>query len=307
MATRRPRQKVDGVLLLDKPSGMTSNGALQVARRLFDADKAGHTGTLDPFATGLLPLCFGEATKFAQSLLDAPKSYVADVHFGVRTTTGDIDGDVLAEAPVDVDAAAIEAALPRFRGSIAQVPPMHSALKRDGKPLLRLCPQGHRPRAHAARSRDQLAYARVLAGTAGDAAHQLQQGNLYPRAGRRPGRGARLRRAPGGAAAHRRPAASRWPAPSRSTSLPIRHRTRARRCCCRSRRCSARCRRSMSIRRWRWRCAMARRSPRLPWPRGRYRCRDARKALIGVVEAVDGVLHARRLCRTGAPQAGEAT
>ncbi|HEY5367320.1 MAG TPA: tRNA pseudouridine(55) synthase TruB, partial [Casimicrobiaceae bacterium] len=133
MALRRTRRRVDGVLLLDKPSGLTSNGALQAAKRLFDAEKAGHTGTLDPFATGLLPLCFGEATKFAQTLLDARKSYVATVHFGVRTATGDIDGDVLAQAAVGFDRAALEAILPRFRGRIAQLPPMHSALKRDGR------------------------------------------------------------------------------------------------------------------------------------------------------------------------------
>ena len=132
-APRRARRRVDGVLLVDKPAGTTSNGALQVAKRLFAADKAGHTGTLDPFATGLLPLCFGEATKFAQTVLDASKSYVATVHFGVTTTTGDPDGDVIAEAPVAFERAAIEAALARLRGTIAQLPPMHSALKRDGR------------------------------------------------------------------------------------------------------------------------------------------------------------------------------
>jgi tRNA pseudouridine55 synthase len=132
-APRRARRRVDGVLLVDKPAGMTSNGALQAARRLLDAEKAGHTGTLDPFATGLLPLCFGEATKFAQTVLDAAKAYVATVRFGVTTATGDIDGDITAESPVTFDRAALEAVLPRFRGTIAQVPPMHSALKRDGR------------------------------------------------------------------------------------------------------------------------------------------------------------------------------
>lgn len=130
---RREKRGVDGVLLVDKPAGTTSNGALQVAKRLLAAEKAGHTGTLDPFATGLLPLCFGEATKFAQTVLDAPKSYVATVRFGVATTTGDPDGDVVAEAPVAFERPAIEVALARFRGTIAQVPPMHSALKRDGR------------------------------------------------------------------------------------------------------------------------------------------------------------------------------
>jgi tRNA pseudouridine55 synthase len=142
MATRRVRRRVDGVLLLDKPAGVTSNGALQAAKRLFDAEKAGHTGTLDPFATGLLPICFGEATKFAQALLDARKAYVATVHFGVRTSTGDIDGDVVAESPVELARDAIDAVLPRFRGRIAQLPPMHSALKRDGRPYYEYARKG---------------------------------------------------------------------------------------------------------------------------------------------------------------------
>lgn len=130
----RLRRRVDGVLLLDKRVGMTSNGALQAVKRLFEAEKAGHTGTLDPFASGLLPLCFGDATKFAQMLLDADKSYVATVHFGIGTATGDRDGQVTANAPADFDRAAIEDMLPRFLGRIAQVPPMFSALKRDGRP-----------------------------------------------------------------------------------------------------------------------------------------------------------------------------
>lgn len=139
---RRVRRRVDGVLLLDKPVGMTSNGALQVAKRLFEAEKAGHTGTLDPFASGLLPLCFGDATKFAQMLLDADKTYVATVRFGVGTSTGDCDGDVTAEAPADFDRAAIERVLPRFVGRIAQLPPMFSALKRDGRPYYEFARKG---------------------------------------------------------------------------------------------------------------------------------------------------------------------
>ncbi len=130
----RVRRRVDGVLLLDKPVGMTSNGALQAAKRLLEAEKAGHTGTLDPFASGLLPLCFGDATKFAQMLLDADKSYDATVHFGIGTSTGDHDGDVTKRAAADFDRAAIESMLPRFLGTIAQIPPMYSALKRDGRP-----------------------------------------------------------------------------------------------------------------------------------------------------------------------------
>ncbi|WP_068807412.1 tRNA pseudouridine(55) synthase TruB [Thauera phenolivorans] len=132
---RPPRRQVDGVLLLDKPQGLSSNTALQTARRLFNAAKAGHTGTLDPMATGLLPLTFGEATKFSQMLLDADKTYEAEVRLGVDTDTGDAEGTVLATRPVAVERAALEAVLSRFRGEIEQIPPMYSALKRDGKPL----------------------------------------------------------------------------------------------------------------------------------------------------------------------------
>jgi len=132
---RKPRVPVHGVLLLDKPAGLSSNDALVRAKRLLNAMKAGHTGTLDPFATGLLPLCFGEATKFSQDLLDADKTYETVVHLGVRTTTGDTEGEVVEALPVNVTQADIDAALARFRGPIFQVPPMHSALKRDGKPL----------------------------------------------------------------------------------------------------------------------------------------------------------------------------
>lgn len=124
-----------GVLLLDKPAGWSSNDALIKAKRLLNALKAGHTGTLDPFATGLLPLCFGEATKFSQDLLEADKAYEAVVHLGITTTTGDTEGETTATLPVDVTMEQIAAALDRFRGPIAQVPPMYSALKRDGKPL----------------------------------------------------------------------------------------------------------------------------------------------------------------------------
>ncbi|CAL94722.1 tRNA pseudouridine(55) synthase TruB [Azoarcus olearius] len=135
MQRKIPRRIVDGVLLLDKPSGMTSNGALQTARRLLNAAKAGHTGTLDPMASGLLPLTFGEATKFSQILLDADKTYEAGVKLGTTTDTGDADGNVVAEHPVSVTREALEEVLSRFRGEIDQLPPMYSALKRDGKPL----------------------------------------------------------------------------------------------------------------------------------------------------------------------------
>jgi tRNA pseudouridine55 synthase len=143
---------VDGVVLLDKPAGLSSNQALQRVRRLFNARKGGHTGTLDPFATGLLPLCFGEASKTTAFLLDARKTYRAVARFGAATSTGDPEGEVVAEGPVpDVDTAAMDALLERFTGNIEQVPPMFSALKVDGKPLYELARQGitvpRKPRA----------------------------------------------------------------------------------------------------------------------------------------------------------------
>jgi tRNA pseudouridine55 synthase len=130
---KKPRDLVDGVLLLDKPVGLSSNDALVRAKRILNAAKAGHTGTLDPFATGLLPLCFGEATKFSQDLLEADKSYDTVVHLGQRSSTGDTEGEIIETRAADVTLADIEAVLPQFRGPIQQVPPMYSALKRDGK------------------------------------------------------------------------------------------------------------------------------------------------------------------------------
>ncbi|AKJ29698.1 tRNA pseudouridine(55) synthase TruB [Caldimonas brevitalea] len=132
---RVPRRAVHGVLLLDKPLGLSSNDALQKVKRLFRAEKAGHTGTLDPLATGLLPLCFGAATKFSQISLEADKTYRATLKLGVRTTTGDAEGEVLEERPVDVTPQHLLQACMRFMGPIQQVPPMYSALKRDGKAL----------------------------------------------------------------------------------------------------------------------------------------------------------------------------
>ena len=129
------RQPIDGVLLLNKQVGITSNAALQKAKWLLNAKKAGHTGTLDPFADGLLPLCFGEATKFSAYLLDADKQYRAVLQLGVTTTTGDPEGDVLSTRDVAVNCADIAAVLPCFMGEIEQVPPMHSALKHQGRPL----------------------------------------------------------------------------------------------------------------------------------------------------------------------------
>jgi tRNA pseudouridine55 synthase len=140
--TKRVRDLVDGVLLLDKPVGLSSNDALIKAKRFMNAKKAGHTGTLDPFATGLLPLCFGEATKFSQDLLEADKTYLTTVHLGLRTDTGDTEGTVIETRDVTCSLAEIEAVLARFRGPIKQVPPMYSALKRDGKPLYEYAREG---------------------------------------------------------------------------------------------------------------------------------------------------------------------
>ena len=125
----------DGALLLDKPVGITSNRALQDAKKLLGAKKAGHAGTLDPLASGLLLILAGEATKFAGPMLDADKEYLATVRLGITTSTADAEGDVLEQRPVEVRAEQVAAALERFRGSIEQMPPMHSALKRDGVPL----------------------------------------------------------------------------------------------------------------------------------------------------------------------------
>lgn len=139
---KRKGRVVDGVLLLDKPYAMTSNSALQTARRLLNAQKAGHTGTLDPLASGLLALTFGEATKFSADLLHADKTYIAGIKLGQKTTTGDLEGDFLQTRPVRVNRADIEKALDAFRGDILQVPPMFSALKRDGKTLYDLAREG---------------------------------------------------------------------------------------------------------------------------------------------------------------------
>ena len=133
--------RIDGVVLLDKPAGMSSQGAVTAVKRAFNADKAGHTGTLDPMATGLLPICLGEATKYSQDLLEADKTYIARVKFGTRTDTGDAEGQIIESfaLPTFTNESeikqALDALLPKFTGLISQVPPMYSALKRDGKPL----------------------------------------------------------------------------------------------------------------------------------------------------------------------------
>lgn len=135
MQFKRIKRAINGVLLLDKPYGISSNGALQHAKRLYQAAKAGHTGNLDPIATGMLPICFGEATKFSQFLLDANKTYRAVFKLGQTTTTGDSEGEVTSNSPVDVSRERVELALRQFVGTIFQVPPMYSALKFQGKAL----------------------------------------------------------------------------------------------------------------------------------------------------------------------------
>ena len=134
----RPRKRgrdIDGVFLLDKPQGMSSNDIMQKVKRVFQANKAGHTGALDPLATGMLPICLGEATKFSQFLLDADKRYVVTAKLGERTDTSDAEGQVVETRPVNVETSQILTALEQFRGDILQVPTMFSALKHNGKPL----------------------------------------------------------------------------------------------------------------------------------------------------------------------------
>lgn len=140
---KRKGRPVDGILLLDKPQGLTSNAALQRVKRLLQAAKAGHTGALDPLATGVLPLCFGEATKVSQYLLDSDKGYQTDVRFGIRTDTADSEGKIIAERVTDsIDETKVVNALSQFRGHIEQLPPMYSALKHKGQPLYKLARAG---------------------------------------------------------------------------------------------------------------------------------------------------------------------
>jgi tRNA pseudouridine55 synthase len=174
---KRVRRNVNGIILLDKPRGFTSNAALQKVRWLLNAEKAGHTGSLDPLATGVLPLCFGEATKFSQYLLDADKAYETVMQLGVTTTTADAEGEVLERKPVAVTVEQLEALLPQFRGDILQVPPMYSALKRDGQPLYKLARAGEvverEPRSVNIGRRQ------------GATGRCMQQRHLYPHLGRR--------------------------------------------------------------------------------------------------------------------------
>ena len=142
MMKKPVKQNIHGVILLDKPLGMSSNQALQKVKWIFSAKKAGHTGSLDPLASGLLPLCFGQATKVSQYLLDSHKKYVTVIRLGETTDTLDSEGEVLETNEVDVSEVQLEAALDQFRGQISQVPPMYSALKKDGQPLYKLARKG---------------------------------------------------------------------------------------------------------------------------------------------------------------------
>lgn len=142
MARRRKGRQIDGVLLLDKPYEMSSNSALQAVKRIYFANKAGHTGALDPLATGMLPICLGEGTKFSQFLLDTDKTYIVTAKLGIRTTTSDADGDVVTEKPVNVSADQLGVALESFRGDTKQVPSMYSALKHKGQPLYKYAREG---------------------------------------------------------------------------------------------------------------------------------------------------------------------
>ncbi|MBO1271528.1 tRNA pseudouridine(55) synthase TruB [Shewanella sp. 4t3-1-2LB] len=142
MAKRPKGRFVDGVVLLDKPTGMSSNHALQKVKRIYNAVKAGHTGALDPLATGMLPVCLGEATKFSQHLLDADKRYLVTAKLGVRTDTSDADGEVVSTRPLTFSSAQLETALAHFRGDTLQVPSMFSALKYQGQPLYKYAREG---------------------------------------------------------------------------------------------------------------------------------------------------------------------
>lgn len=144
MSKSRTRGRpLDGILLLDKPKGITSNAALQVVKRFYDARKAGHTGSLDPLASGMLPICFGEATKFSQFLLESDKCYEVTAKLGIKTTTGDAEGEVISERPVpNITQEILEQLFVQFTGKIQQIPSMYSAIKQNGQPLYKLARQG---------------------------------------------------------------------------------------------------------------------------------------------------------------------
>lgn len=163
MSRARRGRDVSGVIVIDKPGGVSSNAVVQDVKRLFQARKVGHTGSLDPLATGVLPLCFGEATKFSQYLLNSDKRYRAKVRFGVATASGDADGEVVSEHPIEcLTRERIDAALEAFRGDIEQVPSMYSAVKHQGKPLYKLARQGieveRKPRSVTVLANDIVAF-----------------------------------------------------------------------------------------------------------------------------------------------------
>ena len=199
---RLARHRVDGVLLFDKPAGLSSNAALQRVRRLYAAEKAGHTGTLDPLATGLLPIALGEATKFAHALLDAPKRYLATIRLGSETATGDAEGEVVRTLPVAVDRAGFAALLPRFLGrQLPDAAPARCA-EASRASVLRVDARGRRGAAASPRDRDHLARPRRLATAGCHRRRRVQQGHLHPRARRGSRRGGGHLCAPRGAAPH---------------------------------------------------------------------------------------------------------
>lgn len=168
MARRRKNARaINGMVLIDKPTGMTSNRVVQIVRRLFNANSAGHTGALDPLATGMLPVCLGEATKFSQLMLDADKAYRVVAKLGERTDTSDADGTIVERNPINISEVELLAALPQFRGDIQQIPSMFSALKYEGKPLYEYARAGKTvPR----KARDITVYSLELVEFTGDTA-----------------------------------------------------------------------------------------------------------------------------------------
>lgn len=143
MKSRNTLQSINGILLVNKSKGLSSNAVLQRVKRLYNAKKAGHTGSLDPLATGMLPICFGEATKVCQYLLDADKSYIATGMLGIKTTTGDAEGEIISQATnVNVSEVQLTTVINQYKGQIQQTPPMYSALKHQGVPLYKLARAG---------------------------------------------------------------------------------------------------------------------------------------------------------------------
>jgi tRNA pseudouridine55 synthase len=300
--SRPPRRRVDGVLLLDKPKGLSSNAVLQRAKRLFAAEKAGHTGTLDPLASGLLPLCFGDATKFAQAILDAAKEYMATVRFGIATSTGDAEGEIVGEKPVTFSRGDLEATLPAFTGRVVQIPPRHAALKYQGRNYYDYARAGiDIPRAprevevHALEVLDWAlpivalrvscskgTYVRVLAEDLGAAL-----GTCAHLAGLRRTRAGPfvLERAVTLEALERMEAADRdallLPVDSPLVELP-----------------------RLAVDAGSARALIQGREPQAhPAARGRFRCYDDHGRFLGVVDAVRGLLRAVRLARTDTPPA----